>query len=115
MTCPIPFVGDPCQGLSDLWANLWAGVSDYLYLGKYLAIGLAILAVAMLLSWFFGALPVIGKWIRGVSGLVVVSYGLFLTGMIVMFKHMRARRKEPDPQPEPTEPEPGKPWKPWQW
>ena len=68
-------------------------LSDLAYLGGwYTLIGGAVIALAAA-AWFFGPLPIIGKWIRAGVGVVVLIGGAFLAGLQVMFNHDK-REKE---------------------
>ncbi len=90
----------------------FSGFLDLAYIGGWYSLGLVILLGVLALTWFFGALPVIGGWIRAIGGLLVLLAGAFLAGMTVMFNHNR--KKKPVPKP-PAEPE-RKPWvNPFSW
>lgn len=76
------------QRLSDAFS--W--IPDYFFLTEYFVIGIVLLVVAVALNWFFGGLPVIGKWISGITGFVVFCYGFFLAGIVVAFNRFRKER-----------------------
>lgn len=88
------FVQEFFDAITSRISGAFSWVFDYIFLGEWYVLGFAILAGALLLSWFFGALPVIGGWIRGLSGVVVLLYAAFLAGMTIMFNYMRRRQSE---------------------
>lgn len=67
----------------------------YLYLSEWYVIGLAILAVCIVIGYFFSF-----TWVRAVLGFIVLLTGAFLAGGQVMFNHLRASKPKPKP-PEP--------------
>jgi hypothetical protein len=80
------------DGIFSRIGDLFAWIPDWYFLGKWWALGLVILFAALLLSWFFGALPVIGGWLKGISGSVVVLYAAFLVGLTVAYRHYKTER-----------------------
>jgi fatty acid desaturase len=70
--------------------DAFSGLSDFVFLAGWYALGLGLLFAALALSWFFGGLPIIGKWIRGIGGVVVLLFGAFLAGLQVMANHAKA-------------------------
>jgi len=85
--------------MDDFWNSLtsrisewFSGMSDAFFLAEWWIIGFLILAGAFALSWFFGALPTIGNWIRSLSGVVVLLYAAFLVGITVAARHYREQK-----------------------
>ncbi len=70
--------------------DAFSGLAEFVWLAEWYAVGIALLLAALALSWFFGAIPVIGKWIRGIGGVVVLLFGAFLAGLQVMANHAKA-------------------------
>lgn len=68
-----------------------SGWSDYMFLAEWYVLGVVLLIGSLAVSWFFGALPVIGKWIRGLGGVAVLGYAAFLAGLQVMYNHRHKR------------------------
>ena len=68
------------------------GFADLAYIGGWYTLIIAFVAGLTVLAWFFGALPVIGKWIRASVGVIVLLGGAFLAGMTIMFRHNKADR-----------------------
>lgn len=94
--------------VSSRFSEWFAGFGDYWFLGKWWALGFFLLAGALVISWFFGALPVIGNWIRGAGGVLVLLYAAFLVGLTVAARHYQSQRKvNPPKPPTPTPPPPG--------
>lgn len=94
--------------LQDFFGQWFAGVGDWFFLGKWWLLGFIILFAALIISWFFGALPVIGGWLRGIGGAIVVLYAAFLVGLTVAARHYKEERKvRPPPQPPTPPPSPG--------
>ena len=81
------------DGIFSRIGQWFAWIPDWYFLGKWWALGLLILFVALLVSWFFGALPVIGGWVRGLGGATVVLYGAFLVGLTVAYRHYKTERE----------------------
>jgi hypothetical protein len=102
------FLDSVTTRLNDFFGGWFAGFGDWLFLGKWWLLGFIILVAALVISWFFGALPVIGGWIRGMSGAIVLLFAAFLVGLTVAAKHYKEERKvkpsrpttAPPPQPE---------------
>lgn len=92
--------------LNDLFGGWFAGFGDWFFLGKWWLLGFIILAVALVVSWFFGALPIIGGWIRGMSGAIVLLFGAFLVGLTVAANHYKEQRKVKPPLKPPQPPQP---------
>ncbi len=69
--------------------DAFSGLSEFVFLAGWYAVGIALLLGTLALSWFFGGLPVIGKWIRGIGGVVVLLFGAFLAGLQVMANHAK--------------------------
>lgn len=70
--------------------DAFSGVLELAYLAGWYGIGVALLLGTLALSWFFGGLPVVGKWIRGIGGIAVLLFGAFLAGLQVMYNHSKA-------------------------
>lgn len=93
--------------LNDFFGGWFAGFGDWFFLGKWWLLGFIILVVALVVSWFFGALPVIGGWIRGMSGAIVLLFSAFLVGLTVAANHYKEERKaKPPSRPTPPSPPP---------
>lgn len=90
------------DGITSRIGNWFTGFADWFYLAEWWILGFIILAVALVVSWFFGALPVIGGWIRGASGAIVLLFGAFLVGITVAARHYREQQqKVPPPKSQP--------------
>ena len=100
------------DAIQQRFSDAFSWISDYFFLAEWYVLGFAILVTCLLLAWFFGAIPVIGKWIRAIGGVVVLLFGAFLAGMTVMFNHNRAKQAERKPKPREIETQPQ--WK-WPW
>lgn len=81
------------DGITTRVGDWFAWVPDWWFLGKWWALGFVILAIALIISWFFGALPVIGGWIRGMSGAIVLLFAAFLVGLTVAARHYKTERR----------------------
>lgn len=78
--------------ISGFFSGFVSSFSDYAFLVEFYAIGIALALGTLTLTWLFGGLPVLGKWIRASGGVAVLGYGLFLAGMQVMFNHRKTKR-----------------------
>jgi hypothetical protein len=101
------FLDSVTTRLNDFFGGWFAGFGDWFFLGKWWLLGFIILLVALVISWFFGALPVIGGWLRGMGGAVVLLYAAFLVGLTVAANHYKEERKAKPSRPiEPPPPPP---------
>lgn len=99
------FLDSITNRLNDFFGGWFAGFGDWFFLGKWYLLGFAILVLALVISWFFGALPVIGGWLRGMAGAIVVLFGAFLVGLTVAAEHYKKERKNNPPR-QPQQPPP---------
>lgn len=64
--------------------DFFAGLSAYVFLGEWIAIGLAVLGAALAVQVFF---PFV--WVRATLGVILVGLWSFIAGLIVMWRHER--------------------------
>lgn len=94
------------DGVTTRIGDWFSWIPEWWFLGKWWALGFIILAVALVISSFFGALPVIGGWIRGISGFIVLLFAAFLVGLTVAARHYQQERKGGNPPTRPIPPAP---------
>lgn len=70
--------------------DAFSGLFAFAFLAERYMLGVALTLGVLALTWFFGALPVIGNWIRGGGGTIVLLYAAFLAGMQVMYNHSKS-------------------------
>lgn len=75
------------------FSDALSGMADFWYLVSWDVIGAALFLAAGALTWFFGGLPIVGKWIRGLGGIAVLLYVAFRIGLQVMANHVREQRE----------------------
>lgn len=93
------------DGITTRVGDWFSWVPEWWFLGKWWLLGFIILVVALVVSWFFGALPVIGGWIRGMSGAIVLLFAAFLVGLTVAAEHYRKERRNTPQRPNPPPPQ----------
>jgi len=73
--------------VSDLFGGVWVSVEPWIYISEWYIIGFAVIALMFVIGWFFA-------FLRPYAGFVVFSTLSFLTGLAIMFRHMRANIKK---------------------
>lgn len=82
--------------ITDTFSGVVQGVSDFFYISEWFAVGLVIILACVAIGFFFTH-----PWVRACLGFVVWGVVAFLMGMVLMFNHMRKKRKVEPPKPPP--------------
>lgn len=65
--------------------DAFSGLSEFVYLAEWYTLGAIVLAVCLVVGYFFNF-----AWVRASLGFVVLAFGAFIAGLQVMANHARA-------------------------
>lgn len=64
--------------------DAFSGLSEFVYLAEWYLLGFVILAIALVVGYFFNF-----SWVRSFLGFIVLAFGAFLAGLQVMANHAK--------------------------